>query len=187
MIQLNVRPQAGFDDPLALLQDCHRRIERFLDLLIKVNQQSAGAPLQAEQQRALRTALDYFAHAAPNHTRDEEESLFPRLRAIEDPEVERMLQKVAELEQDHDIADEAHEQIDQIGRRWLEKGSIDSDTSAQLERLLHDLRAVYQRHIAVEDNDLFPLAGRLLKPDAIEQIGREMAHRRGLSIDPANP
>lgn len=181
MIQLNVRPQAGFDDPLALLQDCHRRIERFLELLIKVNQQTAGGELNPEQRRALHTALDYFSHAAPNHTRDEEESLFPRLRAAGTPDVERTLAKVAELEKDHDVADAAHARVDTIGRAWLSEGTIGEKSSQELGVMLATLRADYQRHIAVEDNDLFPLAGQVLGREDLLQMGREMANRRGVA------
>ena len=35
-ISIGARPQSGFDDPLGLLSDCHRRIESFLGVLIRV-------------------------------------------------------------------------------------------------------------------------------------------------------
>ena len=37
----------------------------------------------------------------------------------------------------------------------------------------------YARHIAIEDNEVFPLAGRVLSQDQLAQVGREMAQRRG--------
>ena len=40
------------------------------------------------------------------------------------------------------------------------------------------LRALYQRHIDVEDRELFPAAARLLCATQIADIGREMAERR---------
>jgi len=38
--------------------------------------------------RALASALRYFGEAAPKHTADEEESLFPRLRQIRHAEIQ---------------------------------------------------------------------------------------------------
>ena len=38
-VQLGSQPEHGFDRPLGLLSDCHRRIERFLEMLQKVAEQ----------------------------------------------------------------------------------------------------------------------------------------------------
>jgi len=32
-IQIGAKPDSGFDDPIGMLKDCHRRIERFLGIL----------------------------------------------------------------------------------------------------------------------------------------------------------
>ena len=37
--------ESDYSNPLGLLSDCHRRIERFLDVLIKVTIQARGADL----------------------------------------------------------------------------------------------------------------------------------------------
>jgi hemerythrin-like domain-containing protein len=65
-------------------------------------------------------------------------------------------------------------------RRWLNAGALAQGDSAELGERLSALRTLYQRHIAVEDQDLFPAAARLLNQDQIGQIGREMARRRGI-------
>jgi Hemerythrin HHE cation binding domain len=70
----------NFSDPTGLLSDCHRRIEMFLRSLQTVA--SGGPKLDEERRRALDLALRYFREAAPKHTADEEESLFPG-RAIQ--------------------------------------------------------------------------------------------------------
>jgi len=46
-------------------------------------------------------ALRYFREAAPKHTADEEESLFPRVREISDPELQACLVRLDSLEADH--------------------------------------------------------------------------------------
>ena len=50
---------------------------------------------------------------------------------------------------------------------------------------LVELHAMYQRHIRVEDEVIFPLAGEALSGNALKAVGREMAERRG--IDPGLP
>ena len=67
--------QNGFTNPIGLLSDCHRRIDRFLKTLEAVADH--GGVLDAPCRKALQTALEYFRSAAPRHTADEEEDLFP--------------------------------------------------------------------------------------------------------------
>jgi len=87
------------------------------------------------------------------------------------------------LEADHDTADVQHAVIDELGMRWLEQSTLDAADAAQLEAQVRALRDFYAAHIAVEDHELFPLAGQLLAADAVENVGREMAARRGLNFD----
>jgi hypothetical protein len=49
---------------------------------------------------------------------------------------------------------------------------------------LAELREIYTHHIAVEDREVFPLAGRVLDAQQLAQVGREMAQRRGLAVQP---
>ena len=52
-IQIGGRPDHGFHEPLGLLSDCHRRIERFLHVLVAVERQASGGPLGPGDRRAL--------------------------------------------------------------------------------------------------------------------------------------
>ena len=81
LLKIGQRPDHGFDEPLGLLSDCHRRIEHFLAVLLTIADQANGQELSADQRRQLEGALTYFSTAAPRHTADEEDSLFPRLEA----------------------------------------------------------------------------------------------------------
>ena len=179
-IQINRRPDHGFDEPLGLLSDCHRRIEHFLDILIAVHGNAGDEALSASNRRALEESLQYFRTAAPRHTADEEESLFPRLRESGDPAAARALVMIDGLEKDHDEANAHHVRVEILVQRWLSTGRLGSADSAELRDRLSRLQALYQRHIAVEDQDLFPAAARVLDEDQIGQIGREMAARRGV-------
>ncbi len=51
MVHLGSEPQAGFDEPLRLLSDCHRRIEHFLGILLKVAREQPGGQLNQEYPR----------------------------------------------------------------------------------------------------------------------------------------
>ena len=75
-----------FTNPTGLLSDCHRRIEMFLGTLESVARVIDLAPTDDVRQ-ALESALRYFHQAAPKHTADEEQSLFPRLHQIANPEI----------------------------------------------------------------------------------------------------
>src|SRR6478752_4203174 len=97
-IVIGAKRESDFTDPIGMLGDCHRRIEMFLNVLVRVAETVHGEELTQEQRSALETALRYFREAAPKHTADEEESLFPRLRQIENDEVRALLARIESLE-----------------------------------------------------------------------------------------
>jgi len=184
-VTLGQTPDAGFDQPLKLLRDCHRRIEKFLGLLVRIADERHGGSLDREYREAFEAALRYFKNAAPRHTRDEEDSLFPRLRRLDDPRARRVMATIDALQDDHLAADARHAEVDDLGRRWLHDDRLPEASVARLRRLLVELSDTYRRHIAEEDDVIFPLAGELLDASQLNQIGREMAQRRG--IDPHHP
>lgn len=177
-IQIGRRPDHGFDEPLGLLSDCHRRIEYFLDVLSAVAGQAAGGPLTPSQRADLESALRYFATAAPKHTADEEESLFPRLRESTNADAARALETMARLERDHDAAQQHHAAVECLAHRWLEAARLDAVDARELNERLAALRGIYTEHIALEDREVFPAAGRLLSVEQLRDVGREMAARR---------
>lgn len=178
-VKLGAKAEHDFNQPLGLLGDCHRRIENFLGVLMRVVEIGCDQPLTTQQREALTVALRYFNSAAPRHTADEEESLFPRMRQSDDPRVRQAMAKLDALEADHQSADAAHKEVDTIGRKWLSQGALVQVELDRMKELLQMLLELYQRHIHVEDNEIFPLAGQVLACDQVTQIGQEMAKRRG--------
>ncbi len=172
------RPDHGFDEPLGLLSDCHRRIEHFLEVLVLIHEQTGGGALSQAQRTQLEGAVKYFAEAAPRHTADEEESLFPKLRASDDPAANAVVDVLQRLEQDHGRADEHHRAVDRLARKWLSDGMLPPADSRAFREHLRTLRGLYEVHIGIEDRELFPAAGRVLSADDLGAIGREMAARR---------
>jgi hemerythrin-like domain-containing protein len=174
-------PQPGFDQPLALMSDCHCRIKRFLAMIATVAERTIPEPLGDQERRALAAALQYFREAAPKHTQDEEDSLFPRMRALDCEEARKALRLVQDLERQHVDAAAWHHELDVLGERWLSNLVLTDDDASRLRDLVAMLHRLYEEHIAVEDDVVFPVAGRLLAPAQLEEIGREMAQRRGLA------
>ena len=177
-IVIGAKRQSDFTDPIGMLGDCHRRIEMFLNVLVRVAEQARGEPLNEEQRGALETALRYFREAAPKHTADEEESLFPRLRRIESAEVRALIARIESLEEEHVCADRSHGEIDELGRLWLRNGTLPLEQASRLLTLLVQLRDLYRHHIATEEHDVFPAAAAALSIADREAIGSEMASRR---------
>lgn len=179
-IQIGQRPDHGFDEPLGLLSDCHRRIEYFLNVLTTVTDDASGGNLSPSYRSALEAAVTYFAVAAPNHTEDEEVSLFPRLRGNDDARLKEALAALDALERDHDEADAHHAAVDALVRQWLAAGRLSETDTAGLRDLLTRLQALYRRHIAIEDREVFPAASHALDGAQITEIGSEMAARRNV-------
>jgi hemerythrin-like domain-containing protein len=167
-----------FDEPLGLLSDCHRRIEHFLDVLRRIEQVAAGRSLTPDEWRQIEGALRYFETAGPRHTADEEQSLFPRLRASGDASAERALRVLGQLEREHQMVDSHHQMINILCRRWLDHDRLSEEDARDLRDRLGDLQSIYREHIAIEDRQLFPVAKRLLSSADLHDIGLEMAARR---------
>jgi len=165
-----------------MLGDCHRRIERFLEVLVRVTEQAHGGPLSEEERGAFDKALRYFREGAPKHTADEEESLFPRLRRMDNDEVRKLLTRIEMLEKQHLAADRSHKEVDHLGRQWLQDGGLPSEQAARLLSVLVGLRDLYGKHIAAEEDEIFPKATAVLSAMDHEMIGKEMASRRGIAV-----
>ena len=179
-ITIGAKPAGDFSNPIELLSDCHRRIERFLGVLVMVARQADGGPMNEQQRDEWVRALDYFRNAAPRHTADEEESLFPRLRQIDLPQIREALVKMQQLESDHVQAAEWHDQVERLGRHWLANGELTREETMFIGDALARLSELYETHIALEDQSVFPLAAAVLSASERAGMGIEMAERRGL-------
>ena len=138
-IVIGAKPESNFADPIGLLTDCHRRIERFLSVLVQVAAQARGGSLSVEQHAAMETALRYFRDAAPKHTADEESTLFPRLRLCDRPELQAAFARMDGLEQDHVLANKGHGEVDRLGQSWLNAGWLPPADAERLSLVLAEL------------------------------------------------
>jgi len=171
----------SFSDPTGFLSDCHRRIEMFLGSLQNVAE-VIDRPLAAETRAALESALRYFREAAPKHTADEEESLFPRLRHIQHPDIEKAITTLEALKNDHRKADALHAEVDALGIRCLDQQYLSSREAGQFRKAVGELASIYGEHIRIEDELVFPAAKRALSVTDRSAVAAEMASRRNTPL-----
>lgn len=167
-------PAVGFEQPFAMLEACHERVQRTLALLerLRAHVRDQGADENARQ--AARDVLRYFDMAAPLHHEDEELHVFPLLLAHGAPEVTRAVRK---LQQDHrDMAGSwaaARTPLQALA------GGESTAFSAEDEAALAGFATRYADHIATEEGLVYPAALGMLSAEALRVMGDEMAARRG--------
>jgi hemerythrin-like domain-containing protein len=173
-IQIGAKPDSGFDDPIGMLKDCHRRIESFLGILCVVVGRAQGRSLTGKERDAVKAALEYFRTGGQRHTADEEESLFPRLRAFD----ANSLEEISRLEGDHREANDLHTSVERLYSAWIASGELTSNDALRLTSQTERLKQLYSDHIHVEETIVFARAVQVLDSHAIAAIGTEFRFRR---------
>ena len=170
---LNIPASAAaptFTTPLDMLRACHGRILEQCNTLHKLLQHlpAHGADLQAQQ--AAKAILRYFDTAGQFHHQDEEVDLFPLLLATTQTESTTLIQQ---LLKEHQMMNKAWRAL----RAQLSE--IAAGNTASLEKIVVEhFSAAYERHIKLENEQLLPLAARLLSEQQLNQLGESMANRR---------
>lgn len=172
-----------FSDPLGLLVHCHVRIEAHLDALERaVVQLVTGDEHElAAASLAIASARSHFAGPGVKHTADEEESLFPRLKRFSTDSDGAIRSAIQELDAQHRMAEAVHAEFDRLvdaAGPALAHAGLDV---AEFELTVAELAGLYRPHIRMENEIVFPEAGRIIPPDEILAIGSEMRARRGMN------
>lgn len=180
MFAINQPHVPDFTNPLGLLVHCHERIEGQLDALCRAAEVLRSGDLKSIPRAfaAIDAACKHFAIAGGKHTEDEEESLFPRLRKHGGSGGEEALAAMTELESQHRTAEQMHQQFDEFVLTLPRDGSADSRELDCFSDMAADLMAFYRPHIFMENNMVFPIAGRVLPAAEIHALGEEMRARR---------
>jgi len=167
-----------FIEPMNHLYDSHRDIRHFLAVIADALQQTGGAALTPTQWYDLAVAIIYFETEAVTHTADEEKSVFPRLRASRDTAARVMVHQIAKLKREHREAGRRLRAVNALLRRWLANGALQATDARYLRRHVTAVQAIFTRHFACEDEELFPLARRIFSMHQIREIEQEMVARR---------
>ena len=168
-------PTSGFDDPIAMLVDCHHRIAGFCDTLERLGEHLSSHGVDMEARVASGRIITYFDQAVPHHHADEETDLLPvlRMRANGFQESQHIIRWSERLMTDHRVQDALWQAL----RRDLEK--IQNGEFCPIE-IAKEFIAHEREHINFENHEVFPLARILLISDDFVKIGRAMAARRGM-------
>ncbi|MFQ6018296.1 MAG: hemerythrin domain-containing protein [Kiloniellaceae bacterium] len=164
-------------DPLELIQSEHRHHLELCDRVIALADQQR---LEAVAEGA-EMLLGHFIEGLPRHAEDEENDLLPKLKARCRPEdgIDGIL---SEIEREHAVDTFLAHHVVLDLKVLASGGKLD-----QPMRLFNNLRAfaeAQRRHLAWENAVVLPLARRRLGPADLEEMGHNMAARRGLA-DPA--
>lgn len=160
--------------PLEFVLAEHTRQRRVCDWL-QGFVDDARASLTTVQARSL---LGYLTEDLPGHVLDEELDLFPMLLRRCRPR-DRVHEVLAQLSWEHKLDKELVGFIVADLRRLADGFRLANPT-----RFLSNLRgfaATQRRHLEWEDRVVLPLAQKRLRAEDLEQMGRNMAARRGQS------
>jgi hemerythrin-like domain-containing protein len=173
--QTSVKLECEFDDPIGMLKDSHRKIKRSLHVLWVIADRAAGKELTAEQTAAVRSAIDCLGVDGARHTADEEQSLFPRLRA---KTITGDSEELGLLEDYRRQADQLHAMVETLYATWISAGELLRKDQLRLESSTAMLKRLSEQHIHIEEQIVFPRAQRLLDDGDITAIGQEFRARR---------
>lgn len=164
----------SFDHPLQMLRACHGKILQQCDTLQKLAAHLERKGCDQQAQQAAQGILRYFDTAGQFHHQDEEQDLFPALRAAAGTDHSALNALLERLLAEHVFMLAAWEALHPVLSK-LAEGNQATLTAELSENFI----GRYSDHIAIENAELLPLAARLLDPQQMELIGRRMAERRG--------
>ena len=171
-------PGAGFDQPFEMLDACHDRVRRSLDLLRRLRDylRGHGHGCDDSARQAARDVLRYFDIAAPLHHEDEELHVFPPLLAQEHDAP--LVTLVRQLQRDHV----------RMAERWATaRGPLQAMADGQLpafsaehEAALDGFAECYTHPLRQADDSNHPPPRPLRQRVPQSAMGQEMARRRGV-------
>jgi hemerythrin-like domain-containing protein len=168
-------PRGSFEVPLEMLSACHARVEEQCATLRRLVPHLAAHGADADARAAAAAVMRYFDTSGQDHHADEEVDLFPALiESMAGSDAVCLRELVDGLTADHRRLDALWQRI----RRVLVRIAVGDDSATLDPADAEALAGLYERHIAREENELLPMAARLLSDDALERIGRAMRERR---------
>jgi iron-sulfur cluster repair protein YtfE (RIC family) len=157
---------------LDMLQRSHDRLrERLAELRSAAAALTRGVDTDGAVQVTLEV-LDHLERSVTRHERDEEQSVFahlpdnPALGALRD-----------QIEREHRQHEVLHQRLADLVAPWPGRDPLPAEAIA-LTNLCHQLAAAYDRHMALEERELFP-AIQALPLKTRMAIRDDMRDRRG--------
>ena len=165
------KPSPLARNPLDMIASAHAVQVQMCDAMERI---ADGLPDEVDRRLCAQVA-SCLQFDLPLHHHDEEEALFPLLRARAKPEdgLDKILERLAsEHDSDNDFASEIAEALDTLGQ---------GGRPANPEMLGYMLRGFferYRRHIHWENQLVMPLARLRLTRDDLDQLQARMSENR---------
>ncbi len=173
--QADVKLDCEFDNPIGILRDCHHKIKRSLHVLWVIADRAGGRELTAEETAAVQSEIDCLRVDGARHTADEEQSLFPRLRA---ETITGDSEELNVLEDNRRQADPLHALVENLYSAWISAGALRLENQLRLQSCTAMLKGLSDQHVQVEEQIVFPRAQQVLDRETISAIAREFRARR---------
>ena len=177
-IQIKTGPTAPDDlkeeTAVDALLGCHDRIRYFTGLSQKLAE-AVGQPAN-DIAGVAEKVHRYFTVALPLHEADENVSLDPRLRRSV-PE-ERLVEASAEMVRQHKDIDEVVEQLVPMWETLRRNPEALASIAPALRDRSDRLNTLFESHLTLEEQTIFPAIREFLSPADLEAIRAEMNERR---------
>jgi iron-sulfur cluster repair protein YtfE (RIC family) len=173
----SISPSAGeaTEDAVSMLLGCHERIRHFTGIAVRLA--SSKGLLSAEIASAAEKVHRYFTVALPLHEADENESLHPRLRAAA-PEGELAGPAADAMVEQHSSIDEIVERLVPLCELLRGNPSMHGALAPELQQLSTGLQQMFDAHLKLEEETIFPAMRRYLTEEQLAEILQEMNSRR---------
>lgn len=161
------------EDAVDLLVACHRRIRHFTETSARL------AHAQSEALDEIRSAsagvYRYFSVSLPLHEADEEETLRPRLYSTGDERIRRAL---LAMHDQHMAIDELIERLLPLLLLLERNPAALGEVGGEMCSITQALRDVFDAHLKLEEEVLFPAIRELLPENERAAMLSEMRSRR---------
>lgn len=166
-----------FNRPIDALEICHENILKRMETLTSLAHMvlAEGSVALSGNVEVWREVFSFIEHNVGNHTRDEDEGLFPML-------AETMASDINALDAEHRTAEATERTLMSEFDDLLHRGGDTPGDALQLfaERALA-LARMYRRHIDHENTRVFPAARAALNAEQLETLGAIMRRHRSLA------
>jgi hemerythrin-like domain-containing protein len=163
-----------FEKPIDALIACHREM---LDQMARAERLAhellvGGAPTYDLQAQEWIEIAAFFRSEMAEHTRDEEDGLFPLMVEQAPDCVERFTFDHRWIEQSEQIFLSRHDDL------AASAPCVDSTRVREFALQALEIVGHYRRHIRMEEEDLFPVAQSVLNAEALTDLGSRMREIR---------
>lgn len=170
-------PAAGLDQPIEILKACHERVINHCEIMQRLSEHLKKTGVDEQAMLASKNLLRYFELAAKNHHEDEEKNLFPMLLdSMAGSDAVCIKEIINTLKNEHLLLENIWHKINAPLKLVASGIHVEIDES-QIKLLTE----IYKKHINLEENELFPMAKRLLNEEQLKHMSHDMTQRRKIN------